>query len=359
MISVAIHLLHVLTALARLLGPGGTRGVIAENLILKHQLCIHARNRKRAPNLTGFDRVLLGVWSLFLNPRRMVKAAIIVRPATLLKFHALCVQENYRRLYSSGNSGRPGPKGPSKEIINAVVAIKRRNPQFGCPRISQQINLTFGLDLDKDVVRRILANHYRPDRNDNGPSWLATLGHAKDSLWSVDLFRCESIVLNSYWVLVVMDQFSRRIIGFGVHKGDVDGPGLCRLFNGVIAKHDLPVYLSSDNDPLFRYHQWQANLRILDIKEVKSVPHVPVSHPFVERLIGSIRREYLDNVLFWHSKDLARKLLAYQQYFNTARTHSSLDGTTPIAIVNPKVVDINDYRWQTHCRGLFALPVAA
>ena len=131
------------------------------------------------------------------------------------------------------------------------------------------------------------------------------------------------------------------------------------MFNSVIAKNDLPVYLSSDNDPLFRYHQWQSNLRILDIKEVKSVPHVPVSHPFVERLIGSIRREYLDNVLFWHSDDLARKLLAYQQYFNTARTHSSLEGATPIATDNPNVDNINDYRWQTHCRGLFALPVAA
>ena len=88
-----------------------------------------------------------------------------------------------------------------------------------------------------------------------------------------------------------MDQFTRRIIGFGIHQGDVDGPALRRMFNVAIRKQNLPIYLSSDNDPLFLYHRWQANLRILEIDEVKSVAYTPISHPFVERLIGSMRRE--------------------------------------------------------------------
>jgi hypothetical protein len=107
----------------------------------------------------------------------------------------------------------------------------------------------------------------------------------KDSLWSVDLFRCESIMLKSHWVLVVMDQFTRRIIGFAVYAGDVNGVILWRMFNQVITGITPPTYLSSDNDPLFEYHRWQANLRVLDIDEIKTVPDVPVSHPFVERLI--------------------------------------------------------------------------
>ena len=93
--------------------------------------------------------------------------------------------------------------------------MKQRNPQFGCPRIAQQINLAFGTDIDKDVVRRVLSKHYSPGSGGSGPSWLTFLGHSKDSLWSVDLFRCESMRLKSHWVLVVMDQFTRRIIGFG------------------------------------------------------------------------------------------------------------------------------------------------
>jgi putative transposase len=81
---------------------------------------------------------------------------------------------------------------------------------------------------------RILSAHYRPDAHSGGPSWLTFIGHMKDSLWSVDLFRCESAVLRTYWVLVVMDQFTRRIIGFGVQRGVVDGLALCRMFNRAI-----------------------------------------------------------------------------------------------------------------------------
>ena len=109
----------------------------------------------------------------------------------------------------------------------------------------------------------------------------------------MDLFRCESATLRAYWVLVVMDQCTRRIIGFGVHAGKVDGVGLCRMFNRAIrGQRWMPKYISSDNDPLYRFHQWQANLRILEVTGIKSIPYVPLSHPFLERLIGTIRREY-------------------------------------------------------------------
>jgi transposase InsO family protein len=173
--------------------------------------------------------------------------------------------------------------------------------------------LAFHIQIDKDVVRRILAHHYRPGQDSGGPSWLTFLGHMKDSLWSMDLFRCESATLRSHWVLVVMDQYTRRIIGFGVHAGTVDGVALCRMFNCAIRGHRwLPKYLSSDNDPLYRFHQWQANLRILEVTEIKSIPYVPLSHPFVERLIGTLRREYLDHLLFWTRTDLENKLLDFR-----------------------------------------------
>ncbi len=146
-----------------------------------------------------------------------------------------------------------------------------------------------------------------------GPSWLTTLGHAKDSLWSVDLFRAESITLNTHWIMVVMDQYSCRIIGFGVAAGIVDGPALCRMFNEATSRQGRPKRISSDNDPLFQYHRWKANLRVLDIEEIKSLPHVPMSHPFVERLIGSVRRELLDQTFFWTVTDLENKLQDYQR----------------------------------------------
>jgi transposase InsO family protein len=294
-----------------------------------------------------------------MNPRRIARSAIIIKPSTLLRFHAALSKRKYRQLYSPSGVRKPGPKGPSREVINAIIEMKRRNPEFGCPRIAQQINLSFGLHLDKDVVRRILATHFRPDPSNHGPSWLTTLGHAKDSLWSIDLFRCESILLKSHWVMVVMDQYTRRIIGFAVHAGNVDGPVLCRMSNDATSRQDWPKYISSDNDPLFQYHRWKANLRVLDIEEIKSVPHVPMSHPFVERLIGSIRRELLDHTFFWTASDLENKLCNYQHYYNEHRTHSGRGGVTPVELSDRTVIMIEDYQWKKHCRGLFELPIAA
>jgi hypothetical protein len=202
-----ILLAHLFTTVAKLLGPGSARAVVAESLLMKQQLLVINRPRRRAPNLTTLDRFLLGFWSLFLNSRRIQSAAVIIRPSTFLKFHNILEKRKYRLLYSSGKKEKPGPKGPSVELIRAIVELKQRNSRIGCLRIAQQINT-------------------------------------------------------------------------------------------AISTKGVPHYLSSDNDPLFRYYQWQAILRIMEIVEIKSTPHTPTSHPFVERLIETIRREYLDHILF-------------------------------------------------------------
>jgi hypothetical protein len=98
---------------------------------------------------------------------------------------------------------------------------------------------------------------------------------------------------------------------------------------------------------------------VLDIEEIKSLAHVPMSHPFVERLIGSIRRELLDQTFFWTVTDLESKLRNYQHYYNEHRCHSSQDGVTPAETGEKNIVDINRYQWKKHCRGLFELPIAA
>ena len=166
--------------------------------------------------------------------------------------------------YRSGPARKHGPKGPSARLVAAIVEVKQRNPRFGYVRIAQQISHAFGLDIDKDVVRRVLAKHFRPDSSgSSGPSWLTFVAQSKDSLWSVDLFRCESILLRSYWVMLVMDVFTRRIIGFGVERADIDGVAVCRMFNRAISGHSLPKHISTDHDPLFRFHRWLANLRSL------------------------------------------------------------------------------------------------
>ena len=307
------------------------------------------------------DRVIAGLCASLMRPTRLLRSAIVLKPSTIMAFHRALVKRKYRLLFTPKRRGKPGPKGPSSELIAAIVEMKLKNPRFGCPRIAQQLRYVFGIDVDKDVVRRVLAKHYRPEAG--GPSWLSFLGHSKDSLWSVDFFRCESLILKTHWVMIVMDQCTRRIIGFAVHAGVLDGPVVCRLLGRIIGgAGNSPRALSSDHDPLFEYRRWRANLRILEITEIKTVPEVPLSHPFVERLIGTIRREFLDHIPFWSALDLERKLLLFKDYYNRERIHGSLGGLTPRAAaenVQPRRLDLASYRWQPHCRGLFQLPAAA
>ena len=132
--------------------------------------------------------------------------------------------------------------------------------------------------MNKDGVRRILAVRYQPKPDTAGPSWLTVLGHAKDSLWNVDLFRCESAILRAHWVLVVMDQFTRRIVGFGVHRGAVDGVGLCRMFNQATRGHTPPTYLSLFHDRLYRFQLLRA--------EYLEIPRLRLTQRQAQRLWG-------------------------------------------------------------------------
>ncbi len=360
--DLAFLLIHLVVTVARLFGAGGARSVVAESLLVKHQLLILNRSRARAPALRPTDRIIVGLCAILMRPTRLLRSAIVLKPSTILNFHRALVKRKYRLLFTPKTRGKTGPIGPSAELISAIREMKRRNPNFGYQRIADQISLVFDIEIDKDVVRRVLARYYRPEPGSNGPSWLTFLGHSKDSLWSVDYFRCESLILKSHWVMVVMDQFSRRIVGFAVHAGTLDGPTVCRMFNSIVSGLTAPRYLSSDNDPLFLFHQWSANLRILDVMEVKTVPYIPLSHPFVERLIGTIRREFLDHVPFWSARDLEMKLMLFKEYYNRDRVHRGIDHVPPyekIANTDRKIARLDDYRWQKRCRGLYQLPVAA
>ena len=94
--------------------------------------------------------------------------------------------------------------------------------------------------------------------------------------------------------------------------------------------------MSADHDPLFEFQRWKANLRILEIEPVKTVPYVPLSHPFVERLIGTVRRELLDRTPFCNARDLERKLTAFKVYYNGSRVHRALGGQTRIGLPSPQ-----------------------
>jgi len=142
-----ILIAHLLVTLAKLARPGGLGAVAAESLTVKHQLLIMKRAQRRAPNLTSWDRLVLGVCALLVSPKRLSKMAVILKPSTLLCFHHALVKRKYRLLYSPRKRRRPGPKGPSKELISVVIEMKQRNPRFGCRKIAEQISRAFAVEM--------------------------------------------------------------------------------------------------------------------------------------------------------------------------------------------------------------------
>ena len=273
---------------------------MAETIVMKQQLIVMNRGKKRSPALTTTDRFLFGLLALFISKWRLQKVVVILKPATIVTFHKALVNRKYSKLYSNKTKKRPGRKPQNQALIDLVIEMKKRNPSFGYGRISMQIFQAFGI-----VISR-----------------------------------------------------------FAVHAGDCDGVSYCQMFNKIISDKSLPKYLSSDNDPLFLFHRWCANLRVIEIDEIKSVPGTPTSHPFIERVIGTTRREYTDHIVFFNKRDLQKKLDHFQEYYNESRAHSSLEMRTPEEkatepAIDRTVVSLNQYRWKSYCRGLYQLPVAA
>jgi putative transposase len=166
----SVLFIHFISTLARLLGPGGVRSLVAESLLLKHQLLILNRFRKRSPNLSAQDRILAGLLALLVRPTRLLRSAIALKPSTLLGLHKALTKQKYRMLFSPNRRRKPGPRGPSAELIHAVVEMKQRNSNWGCPRIAQQIALAFQIQIDKDVYRVLdgkIAEHFA-NRDDVG-----------------------------------------------------------------------------------------------------------------------------------------------------------------------------------------------
>src|SRR6266581_6013870 len=124
MSNLVVLFVHVLATVARLLGPGGVRSVVAESVLVKQQLLILNRSRQRSPNLRTSDRLVAGLCALLIRPARLIRSAIVLRPSTLLSLHQALENRKYHLLLSSQRRGRPGPKGPNKDLLEAVVQMK-------------------------------------------------------------------------------------------------------------------------------------------------------------------------------------------------------------------------------------------
>ena len=233
------------------------------------------------------------------------RSVIILSPATLINFHRHLIRKKYSKLYSTSSLKR-GLRGISNELEELIVEIKSKNPSYGIEKIEGLLRHR-GHQISDTTVLRILRKHgFHLDPVKQGASWISFLSDTFNGTWSLDFFRVESVSLRTFVIMVVMDIYSRKIIGIAICPYPASGVNACAMFNSIRNEKPLPHKLTTDNDPVFNYRQWQANLRVSGIEEIKSVPYVPKSHPFIERLIGTLRRDFLDKVLFFGKRDLEK-----------------------------------------------------
>ena len=118
-----ILFVHLIATVARLAGPGGLRSVVSESVLVRHQLLILNRGRKRAPNLRTADRIIAGLCTLFIRPARVLRSAIVLKASTLLHLHNVLSKRKYRMLFSPKRRSRPGPKGPDKVCVPQIPFV--------------------------------------------------------------------------------------------------------------------------------------------------------------------------------------------------------------------------------------------
>ena len=153
----------------RLLSPGGVRGVTAENIALRQQLITLSRSQKRASRLTFFEKITFGLLASMISVKRLAKIAIILKPATLLKFHKALVNRKYRLLFSNKSSKKPGPKGPDEKVVPLIIEMKKRNPSYGHKRCHHGIDGIIPLDKADELSNTVVSiDKYRWKKHCNG-----------------------------------------------------------------------------------------------------------------------------------------------------------------------------------------------
>jgi len=167
--------------------------------------------------------------------------------------------------------------------------MKKRNTRFGCPRIAQQINKAFGLNIDKDVVRRVLVKHYRPKPSDGGPSWLTFFRHTVEKLRSISLFQRNSMLRHIVSSLIAIGQHTRRIIACGIAGCRFDQTVLCSLFAAGTPVVEASKSLWPDHDPLFSHYRCRRTL--LDVDRLQRPAMFPRASPYAKRRIRIRRRK--------------------------------------------------------------------
>ena len=292
------------------------QALILENAALRHQIVVLQRNSGR-PNMRWRDRafwdVLCSIWPDWR------KSLYIVQPDTVVRWH----RRGFRFYWRWKSRYRwPGRPKVSREVRDLIRQMSMANPLWGSPHIHGEL-LKLGIEISQASVSKYMV---KPDRP-SSQSWRTFLvNHARETI-SIDFFTVPTASFRVIYVFLILDNARRKILHFNVTESPTaiwTGQQIVEAFPWDTA----PRFLIRDRDGKYG-NEFNRRVAALGIEQVLTSPHSPWQNPYVERLIGSIRRECLDHMIILNERHLRRVLREYLDYYHRSRTHMGLDKDCP------------------------------
>src|SRR6266478_1798707 len=289
----------------------------AENLFLRHQLNIALRRRPPRLRLRGSDRALL-VWMTRLWPS-LLGLARVVEPATILRWHRAGFR-TYWRWKSRGRAGRPRIE---RELRDLIRRMNRENPLWGAPRIHGEL-LKLGFEVAESTVSKYMMRRRCPPSQ----SWRTFLRNHAEAIAAIDLCVVPTVTFERLFAFLIVGHGRRQFLWFAVTRHPT-AEWLAQQIVQAFPWDRAPTYLVRDNDGAYG-QAFTSRIRAMGIRDRRISPRAPWQNPYVERLIGTLRRECLDHVLIYGERHLRWILTLYSLYYNETRTHLGLGKDTPL-----------------------------
>ena len=312
MASVVVSLLHSLRFLVR-----SRAALHLEIMALRHQLAVANRSSRRRVRLTPADRVLWAWLSQAWNGWR--SALHIVRPETVIGWH----RRGFRLFWTWKSQQRTGRPGVPLDVRTLIRELSTANPLWGAPRIHGEL-LKLGISVSQSTVAKYMRRHARPPSQ----TWRTFLANHANQIMAADFFVVPTVTFRLLFVLVILAHDRRRI----VHVAVTDHPTAAwtaQQLRNACPDNEAPGYLLHDRDSVFA--AVATTMVGMNIQALRTAPRSPWQNAYVERLIGSIRRECLDHVIVVNAAALHRVLTEYVAYYMRARTHLALGKDAPIS----------------------------
>jgi transposase InsO family protein len=296
-----------------------------EILALRHQVIVLKRSVNR-PKIRVWDR-FLWIWLLrFWSEWR--STLVIVKPETVIAWH----RKGFRLFWTwkcrHGKSGRPGI---SKDVRDLIRTMSKNNSLWGAPRIHGEL-LKLGINVSQATVAKYMVRHPKPPSQ----AWRTFLENHTKQLASINFFTVPTISFRILYVFLVLSHERRHVVHFNVTSHPTSEWTSQQLLH-VFPYDSAPRYIIRDRDCIYGADV-QRQLKDIGISQVLTAPRSPWQSPYVERLIGSIRRECLDHVIVINEESLRATLRSYFSYYHDSRCHLGLNKDSP----EPREIQLPD-----------------